>query len=403
MIRNNPELRRSKKRLRSQHAPFRHVLFIINLFMLAFWAWSSMTILSAKPMESKVLEDDISVGIDQIAGIAQPVYGRHVVWKSPQGDDIEAVYALPKTARKQKMKGIALLLHACTHNAFKFFSPSDDLCPSCLGLAEELRIVRILLSRNYATLAVTSKDQNTGCWSDNDLPRLDIALKAFQREILSDKDNDDVKTIIAVGASSGGNMAAKVAVERKADAALVMVMALRPTLQKRFSSSIDAPPPIYLAPMPKDVGTTKRAEQNYEAMMSESFGSHAYVKLDKTNCVPLAVTTSYLMGRVPGMTIESAERIVKGLKEAKHLSEDSSLLLVDPTRSNWRDILTQMDNAANETPSVEDFLWGKFLLTPGKSPLAKALHRAWAFHEYCSESVEPALNFFERLLASEMQ
>jgi len=27
--------------------------------------------------------------------------------------------------------------------------------------------------------------------------------------------------------------------------------------------------------------------------------------------------------------------------------------------------------------------------------LAKALHRAWAFHEYCSEVVVPALHFFE--------
>ena len=40
-------------------------------------------------------------------------------------------------------------------------------------------------------------------------------------------------------------------------------------------------------------------------------------------------------------------------------------------------------------------LWETFDLTPTISPLAKALHRAWAMHEYCSESVEHALDFFE--------
>jgi hypothetical protein len=41
-------------------------------------------------------------------------------------------------------------------------------------------------------------------------------------------------------------------------------------------------------------------------------------------------------------------------------------------------------------------LWNAFDLTTGVSPLAKALHRAWAYHEHCSEAVHPAIALFEK-------
>ena len=141
---------------------------------------------------------------------AQPVFGTHAIW----GDDIEVVYALPKNTNN--LKGIVLLLHACTHNALKFFSPNDS-CPSCLGLSEELRIVRLVLSRGYAALAVTCHNTKSGCWSDADLPRLDVALDTFQTQILPT--TIPKNHIIAIGASSGGHMAAKVVAEGKAASA----------------------------------------------------------------------------------------------------------------------------------------------------------------------------------------
>ena len=52
-----------------------------------------------------------------------------------------------------------------------------------------------------------------------------------------------------------------------------------------------------------------------------------------------------------------------------------------------------VDNYLRKKSSM--VLWETFDLTPGISPLAKALHRAWAMHEYCSETVNHSLNFFE--------
>jgi predicted esterase len=418
-----------RRRLRRTNAigatNYNCIVFFVFTVLFLGWAWSLMTFISLTEQHEQ--QKDHSSASSDIVGhssperessvqrnkatsedVAQPVYGTHqqLVWGDGT-NPIEAVYALPNTT--ENLKGIVLLLHACTHNALKFFSPSDS-CPSCLGLAEELRIVRLVLSRGYAALAVTCHDKTSGCWSDADLPRLDVALDNFRKHLLPKGGiSTDSINIIAIGASSGGHMAAKVVAEGKAAAALVMVMALRAALQNRLtrsssSSSSSSSHPIYLAPMPRDQGMTRKAEQNYQTLQQAGIP----VFFDKTSCVPLPVTVAYLSSRVPGMTQSAAENIVQGLLEAHHLQEDY-MLQKDPTKSNWREILQTIDyyyddvksRTTTTTEDLSSLLWGQFLLTPGKSPLAKALHRAWAFHEYCSEVVEPALDFFEQTLANQ--
>eukprot|EP00534_Pseudo-nitzschia_fraudulenta_P017098 CAMPEP_0201253584 /NCGR_PEP_ID=MMETSP0852-20130820/67524_1 /ASSEMBLY_ACC=CAM_ASM_000632 /TAXON_ID=183588 /ORGANISM="Pseudo-nitzschia fraudulenta, Strain WWA7" /LENGTH=217 /DNA_ID=CAMNT_0047553371 /DNA_START=70 /DNA_END=723 /DNA_ORIENTATION=+ len=137
--------------------------------------------------------------------------------------------------------------------------------------------------------------------------------------------------------------------------------------------------------------------------------------LDESSCLPLPVTAEYLWTRVPGMTVEAARIIVGVLLEHNHLDPSTSKLIVDPTRSDWRDFFLKnsdsisIDNnnnnnrlptppsllPTNESKNNKMILWGTFDLTRTMSPLAKALHRAWAMHEYCSESVPLALDYFE--------
>jgi len=52
------------------------------------------------------------------------------------------------------------MLAPTTHS--KFFSPSPSGCPQCVGLAEELWIVRLVQERDYAAVAVTCSDSNSG-------------------------------------------------------------------------------------------------------------------------------------------------------------------------------------------------------------------------------------------------
>ena len=140
--------------------------------------------------------------------------------------------------------------------------------------------------------------------------------------------------------------------------------------------------PIFLAPMPRDKATTRRAVQNHASLPNRS-------RLDTTSCDSLPLTAEYLLQRVPGMTHEAAQSLIHALQQGQHLDTSTHMLLIDPTRSDWRSLVS---------PNNATYWLDRFSLAPGYSPLAKALHRAWAFHEYCSEVVIPALAYFEREL-----
>ena len=355
----------------------------------------------------------------------------------------DVVYAFPpadveelgvgKTDRQKKVQ-IALLIHACTHSALKFFSPSPS-CPDCIGLSEEIRIARILLSRRYVVVAISSSNRKSGCWNDNEVHRVNDILIEFQQLVLNDEYGEEQvqhASVISIGASSGGHFAAALAVNGIATGgSLIMVSRIGPKLVEKFISSIKAYEkeydeaggdslsdsiisPIYLAPMPRDTGTTKGAQTDYDTILQSSSKSaiverlRRRIILDVSTCTPLEISVAYLNERVPHMTASMATMIIKALAKAKHvvpsrsptnpsnpsgnnLSDDNIQqsnfsLIKDPTRSDWRQVL--QESCANQGCLTNQ------PLGPGVSPLAKGLHRAWAYHEYCSEVVEPALDFF---------
>lgn len=204
-------------------------------------------------------------------------------------------------------------------------------------------------------------------------------------------------------------MAAQVAIEGLAQAALVMSMRLGKGLQDRWIKlALDVkanskPPKLYLAPMPQDQATLARSRGNFKAMSAVGQYSNRIV-LDTQTCVPEPVTEEFLLGRVPGLTREESTVIVKALIETGHVDAQSQLFVRDPTQSNWREVLLKLSSPSSRHPIgivpqgvlESEILWGHLVLTRGLSPLTKAFHRAWAFHEYCSEAVPPALAFFLR-------
>jgi len=97
---------------------------------------------------------------------------------SPHDDDvpIQVVYTNYTTNLYNKPpKDIVLLLHACSHSALKFFTSSPN-CKSCIGLSEELRIVRLVLQYGYMPIAISSINRVNGCWSNKDIPRIETVL-----------------------------------------------------------------------------------------------------------------------------------------------------------------------------------------------------------------------------------
>jgi len=238
-----------------------------------------------------------------------------------------------------------------------------------------MRIARVVLDQGYMPVAVTSSDTKSGCWSlGTDLIRIQ---KVLECQLLK-----HYQKIYAIGASSGGRFAAQLLVNGLVQGALVMVSSLNDELVTKLK---DNPRPLFLAPMPRDKRTTAVAVENYLALKELNENKEVIV-LDDKSCDSLPVTTSYLIERVPKMTEGIANELIRQLKKANHI-DNKQMLAVDPTKSNWRGIIS---------PNNSTHFADQFVLKPGFSPLAKALHRAWAFHEYCSEVVETALTMFER-------
>ena len=285
-------------------------------------------------------------------------------------DDIQIVYASPD----YNPVGIVLLLHACTHNALKFF-PSSETCLNCVGLSEELKIVRLLLERGYMPVSVSCVNRKSGCWSGPDHLRI---AKVLDHKLFS-----NYEKVYAIGASSGGTFAAELLVRGVVKGALVEVMSLSNEIVGKLKKS---PKPLFLAPMPRDKRTLSGVIRNYEDLKSFNSEGKNMIVLDTQSCDSIPVTRSYLQERVIGMTTTIADMLISKLLQEKHL-DSSQMLIVDPTKSNWRVIVS---------PTNTSYWLDQFPLKPGYSPLAKALHRAWAYHEYCSEVVLEALDLFEK-------
>ena len=75
-----------------------------------------------------------------------------------------------------------------THSALKFFTSSPD-CKSCIGLSEELRIVRLVIQYGYTPIAISSINRNSGCWSNKDIPRIQTVLNYWSESYQQQHDH----------------------------------------------------------------------------------------------------------------------------------------------------------------------------------------------------------------------
>jgi hypothetical protein len=284
------------------------------------------------------------------------------------------------------LKGTVFIAHACTHGAYDFWPPSE-LCAHCTGLAEEVAIVRAVVSAGYIAVAVNSSNRVRRCWSQatTDTEFVSSTLFAIRQEhgALS-------LPLFAIGTSSGTSFAWAMACRREVDGVILQVLSVDTSKYKKSFFSDGHEFPIVFNPMRRDKNTFNGMTKNFEDI--QKVMSPRMVKFQE--CEPIPVTVSYLLGRLSFLDIshDVAEVIVNALNRTGHIDSHTGHLTIDPTSaaSNWRDVIkTATLGATMKTPLIFDI---------GRSPLAKTLNRAWAFHEYCATYIEEDLRWMDGLI-----
>jgi len=276
------------------------------------------------------------------------------------------------------VQGIMFVAHACTHSAYDFWPPSPH-CAACIGLAEEVAIVQASVSKEFAVIAMSSLDRQSGCWGDGDIAGVVSAVQAVQKEYALEH-----IPVFALGCSSGGRFVWKLAqISNLFNGIVVQSMSL--DIMRASSRAQLRQVPVVFNPMSRDSHTLRQVRSNMDMLVSSGYHIGDIVFQE---CQPLPVTSSYLVKRLwfLHITFQEADLVISALEEAGHLSRDTGMLLKDPTNTNnnWRAVLIE---------HLPVDLMSRLVLTRGKSPLAKVLHRAWAFHEYCADYVVDSIEF----------
>jgi hypothetical protein len=251
--------------------------------------------------------------------------------------------------------------------------------------------------------AVTSTDRNTGCWSSADTKKVQAVIGVMRQRYSLERN----LPLFSFGASSGGSFVWGQALRGEIDGAIIQIMSVN--AQKKYTSV-----PVIFSSMPRDLLTAKAMQKDSSTQFQKHPNNSIYEE-----CLPLRVTQAYLQDRVDGISSEAARFItevlrrhhhIQGFTEATELKIKKTIqregelwgpngryttegyLIKDPTQSDWRDALTIEAEKSTETRSILKGL----VLTPGRSPLAKSLHRAWAYHEYCSDNIPDNLDWLQR-------
>jgi hypothetical protein len=322
----------------------------------------------------------------------------------------------------KELRGTLFIAHACSHSARDFWRPSS-VCSFCVGLSSEVKLRQIAVDMGYLVVAISSKDRRSGCWGGSDNIRVSTVLQRLRSRY-------DLQhlPLYAYGASSGGSFVANLINHDgiRVDGVMVQIMSINAAALQNVSI------PIALTAMPRDNRTATRMRQNAIYLAGKASVQNI---VRYQECYPLPVTAAYIHEAVQEISMDHAQWIVYKLMECGHVTSNdrhahavqielpdwnqvhvmldiqlqgsstkiptkwhlfnslfksAGYLVKDPTTSDWRRCLLEEGSlraGGNPIEGIE--------LTAGKSSLAKALHRAWAFHEYCSDYLETTLDWFQ--------
>jgi hypothetical protein len=292
-------------------------------------------------------------------------------------NDTYVIYQVPPSI---PYNGVVFISHACTHGAYDFW-PNSSTCVDCVGLSEEVAIVKRVLASGFVAVAASSADRQYKCWSGAGGKDIDaVAYVIHSIRTMMDLQSSPV---FALGCSSGGPFVWHLAKRGIVDGIIVQSFDIDEGLLERTTPNTF---PVIFNPMPKDKGTYNRVIKNIQLLENMGYNSQ-FIRLKP--CAEFPVDVGYLQDRLGFfLSLQDIKAIMQVLESSGYVQSSTGKLLRDPTvdggETDWRVALTQQ-----LSPEV----LSKLVLTKGRSPMAKSLNRAWAFHEYCADYVVESLEW----------
>lgn len=276
-------------------------------------------------------------------------------------------------------KGTVLFFHGCRHSALDFF-PKSDGCPDCVGLPEELHIVRLTIKHGFSVIAVSSTTEN--CWQTNDTAatgtdytRVETALEISTNERV----HISTTPLFAVGISSGGRFATSLT-PRFPIAAVNSIISRSVILVR---PNHNPPPHVFTHMHVRDDRTAGLIRSDMEEFKQRAIQAREFL------VSPQAVTADFLKMAIPGLTEDVSKEIVAALTEKGFLNAEGHVA-ANPRTSDWRSALETLKERMSDS------------LVADASPLSEELNRAYAGHEITSDFFNDVLNFFVSNSASKV-
>lgn len=298
-------------------------------------------------------------------------------------------YVYQPSHNPDESKGIALLLHGCSRSSHNFWTKSE-YCVDCIGASVQEKITEVVVSMNFFSIAVSSVDRVTGCWSPQDFSPMDKIIPYIYNSLLPHQ-KDRRLPLYLICSSSGAKFAsAYIPTAQKAgikiDGLVLMnvpVYGIRGKVPNDFplvahinmANSPNAPQHI--------PGLYKNAREweGFKICNETTYHHKEYIPGPKK--VTLALMSQFVT-EIPN-TVPDHQKFIDYMISAKFMSKDG-YLYKDPRKSNgWRKLtLTRFPQLRKQDVG-------------GNSRIGDLLDLAFAGHMHTHEYVDDALAWMLKL------
>jgi len=363
-----------------------------------------------KASKNVLVESSSSFLSGGIIGHRETIEGRDVLWASPKDNPRDKGDG-GTDANLPSIQGLLFLAHGCQHSSLDWFSKSPD-CKDCMGLPEERAIVQTALDMGLVTIAMSSSNFSTKCWSGSDVTPVSLVLNELWHRFSQAQEQEESTPsssrlpLYAFGASSGGAFVSSLAGPLQSrfgihlDGFISQIAAQLPLLRQEI---VDPHLCRVYVTMDKDERVNRAAQARVDKCQTIETGvgnknfdpenepePQTHCKQIKLPSLP--IFSSYFASRIDGISQAESEEMVATLRTAGLLDLSTSELIEDPRKSykKWSNALRL---ASLKATSLMVFEKRGDALFADKSPIFEAMNVAWGFHEMTRDGVGEALEF----------